>query len=496
MPANTLPISRLIDVQVILAPQAAQAQSLDALLILGDSNVIDTVELIRTYNSIDEVAADFGTSAPEYFAALLWFSQSPQPNILKIGRWAKTATMGELVCGPLSATNLLPLTWNQISNGQMAISVDGANQNITALDFSAAANLSAVAAIIDAKVSGCTVTYDSVYTRFVFESASTGPASSVSYITDLGGGGTNIGTMLVGEQGDGGAYLVPGIAAQTPVAAVAQFDEFFGQTWYGLMVVNTDDNPSQLAVADYIEAANNKHMYGIASTDAGCISSVSTTDIAFETSARNYKRTVVQYSSTNAYSVASALGRLLTTDYNGQNTVITVMYKQEPTIVPENLSATQATSLQNKSANALVAYNNNTAILQYGTMASGDFMDEIAGTDWLAVTIMTAIYNLLYTSLTKIPQTDPGVHQIVNAIENVCSQGVTNGLLAPGVWNSNGFGTLKPNTLLAAGFYVYAPSVNTQLQADREARKSPVIQVAAKLAGAIHTVDVLIFVNR
>ncbi|HIH4124351.1 TPA: DUF3383 family protein, partial [Klebsiella pneumoniae] len=44
--------------------------------------------------------------------------------------------------------------------------------------------------------------------------------------------------------------------------------------------------------------------------------------------------------------------------------------------------------------------------------------------------------------------------------------------------------------------YVYADSVDNQAQSDREARKSPVIQAAIKLAGAIHYADVQINVVR
>ncbi|MFX5157774.1 DUF3383 family protein, partial [Acinetobacter baumannii] len=67
---------------------------------------------------------------------------------------------------------------------------------------------------------------------------------------------------------------------------------------------------------------------------------------------------------------------------------------------------------------------------------------------------------------------------------------------APGVWNSAGFGALKQGDTLAKGYYVYAPAIATQSQADREARKAVPFQVAAKEAGAIHTVDVLVTVNR
>ena len=70
-----LSVSRVVDVQVSCAPLASPLLNFDTLLILGDSNVIDTGEAIREYNRLEDVAADFGTTAPEYKAASLFFSQ-------------------------------------------------------------------------------------------------------------------------------------------------------------------------------------------------------------------------------------------------------------------------------------------------------------------------------------------------------------------------------------------------------------------------------------
>ena len=153
-------------------------------------------------------------------------------------------------------------------------------------------------------------------------------------------------------------------------------------------------------------------------------------------------------------------------------------------------------TLEANNANVFVNYNNSTAILQRGVCASGVFMDTVVGTDWLAVTLQNALYNLHYTSTTKIPQTDAGVHLEVTTCEAVCSQAVTNGLLAPGVWNSGGFGQLAQGDFLPKGFYVYAPKVSSQDPALRAARKSVPIQIAAKLAGAIHEVSVAVTVNQ
>jgi hypothetical protein len=86
MSPSTLPISRLITVSVTLTPLAAQGQSLSNMLILGDSATIDVVSRMRTYTTLTQVATDYGTAAPEYLAAALWFAQAPQPTQLLIGR--------------------------------------------------------------------------------------------------------------------------------------------------------------------------------------------------------------------------------------------------------------------------------------------------------------------------------------------------------------------------------------------------------------------------
>jgi hypothetical protein len=117
-------------------------------------------------------------------------------------------------------------------------------------------------------------------------------------------------------------------------------------------------------------------------------------------------------------------------------------------------------------------------------MANGDFFDERHGLDWLQNAVQTADYNTLYTSTTKIPQTDAGTTRIAN-IELVLDKAVKTGCLR------------RVNGLVAnrsaeyrrhadEGLLHLGENVDDQLQVDREARKGVPIQVAGKLAGAVH----------
>lgn len=492
-----LPVSRLINVALNLSPQAAQFANFNSLLVMGDSNVINVDERIRSYGSLEEVATDFGTTAPEYLAALLFFSQIPQPAQLYIGRWAEADTHGYLFCGLLTAAQQTMSNWTAISDGGFKVAIDGgAVTSVTNLDFSAQTNLNGVATIITTRlgVAGLAATCAWNGSQFVFQSTATGDGSTVSALTAAAGGDTDISAMLKGTAATLEA-IVDGIDAETALEAVIILDAL-QTSWYALMFASTNmTDDDSLDVAAYIEAASNPHLFGVSSTDTNMLSSLTTDDIASLLQDAGYYRSFVQYSE-NPYAVASFFGRALTVDFNGNNTVLTMMYKVEPGVVAESLTSTQADVLQDKRANVYVNYNNDTAILQYGTMAGAVFFDDIHDLDWLRDRIRTEVFNLLYTSTTKIPQTDAGNHQIATAIEAACAAGVNNGMIAPGQWNAAGFGQLKQGDFLAKGYYIFAPPISTQSQADREARKSVSFQVAVKLAGAIHTVQIDVNVNR
>ncbi|WP_257744597.1 DUF3383 domain-containing protein [Burkholderia glumae] len=602
--AKALPVARLISVAVTLTALAAQGANLNTALLLGASPVIDTGERMRSYAQITDVANDFGTTAPEYLAAQLYFNQSPQPASLLIGRWAKTATSGVLNGGVLSTSQQAIAQWQAITNGAFNITIDGTVRNVSALNFSGASNLNGVASIVQAalasyatvvwngskflvtsKSSGTgaaasgtitltanpaandTVTINGTAVTFVaaapsgsqvliggsaaataanlqaFLAASadanlsqcsystTGAvttvtaialgnagnaitlaksssavtlsgatlsggvaASTVSYATSPGTG-TDVSAML-GLTSSSASAPVAGIAAETPAACAALFLDQFSNQFLGMAFADsTVGDSDHIAVAQLIEA-DQAHLYGVTTQNAQALAPTVTSDLASQLKALALKYTMIQYSSTSPYAVVSALGRLLTVDFNGNSTTLTLMFKQEPGIVAEALTSTQADTLQAKNCNVYVGYDNNTSILQYGVTPSGIFVDSVYNALWFRNDIQTAVYNLLYTSPTKIPQTDAGNAQIAATISSVCDQAVTNGYLAPGVWNSAGFGAIVQGQTLSKGYYIYTPPIASQSQADREARKSVVFQIAAKEAGAIHSADIAVTVNR
>jgi hypothetical protein len=492
-----LSVSRVVDVEVSFAPIAAPLSRFDTLLIMGDSSVVDTGEAIREYNTIEEVAGDFGTTAPEYQAAVLFFSQVPQPTTLFIGHWARTATSGRLTGGIVPLDEQQMTLWNTVANGSFGIAVDGAAlQQVVGVDLSLATNLNGVATRINTAFTAATPPITAVCTwngsNFLIDSITQGAISNVSFLSSP----TGLGTDISGQMHLSAATAVrstTGLGAETPVAGVARVD---GRGWYSLMFAASVGltDAQRIAICGYIESSADKHLYGITTNSAAVLDPTDTTDIASQCSLADYTRTVIQYSNT-PHAIASFFGRALTTNFEGSNTTITMKFKTEPGVVPELLTATQATTIAGKRCNVYVQYNNGTAIIEEGVMSGRAYFDEMHGLDWLANRVQTDIYNVLYQS-PKIPQTDPGIHVLVATADGGLSQGVTNGLVAPGRWTAPGFGELATGDLLASGWYCFAASVDSQDAAQREARIAPMIQIAVKLAGAVHFSDVLINVNR
>lgn len=380
--AQGLPVSNVVNVDVIMAATAATGRNFGSLLILGTSTVIPVSERIRLYTGSEEIGTDFGEDSPEYEAALIYFSQSPAPTQVYVGRWAKTLATGE------------------------AGSVETLAQAIT---------------------------------------------------------------------------------------AVLQYTN-----WYGLGIADDEDLTAAeiTATAAAIQASSLSRVFAVTSEDSGIIDSASTTDIASTLKAAGYGRTFVQYSTKSKYAALSAFGRAFTVNFTGNNTTLTLKFKTEPGVTYETLTSSQAAAIDAKNANVYVYYANDTAILQQGVMSNGDFFDERHGLDWLQNYVQTNLYNLLYTSTTKIPQTEAGITRLLSNVEQSLDQAVSNGLVAAGVWNGGDIGEITAGDTLTKGYYVYAQPLSSQAQADREARKSPLIQAAIKLAGAVHYADVQINVVR
>lgn len=198
---------------------------------------------------------------------------------------------------------------------------------------------------------------------------------------------------------------------------------------------------------------------------------------------------------------AAYAGRALSVDFTGSNTTAT-MHGKSLVGITADTSITQAilNSCETLGVDTFPSVGGGAQYLgKVFSTGGNEFFDNVYNLDWLVFALQVAGFNALTTVGTKIPQTEPGMATLKNAYLAVLQQAVGNGFVAPGVWNSAElFGSpadLK-RSIQNVGYYIYSAPINQQTQATREAREAPLVQIAVKYAGAIHSSNVLVSINK
>ena len=197
---------------------------------------------------------------------------------------------------------------------------------------------------------------------------------------------------------------------------------------------------------------------------------------------------------------AAYAGRALSVDFTGVNTTASMHGKTLTGILPDQ-GINQATlnTCETLGVDTYVSVGGGAQYVgKVFSTGGNDFFDNVYNLDWLVFALQVAGFNAITTIGTKIPQTEPGMAILKGAYIGVLQEAVANLFVAPGVWNSSElFGNpadLRRN-ILNVGYYIFSQPINLQSQADRVARKAPLIQIAIKYSGAIHSSNVVVSVN-
>lgn len=294
--------------------------------------------------------------------------------------------------------------------------------------------------------------------------------------------------------GGGRLIIIPMEAGDTLTAMLATISEqiYFGSAIYGGYAPN---DAELLAAAAAYQAA--KKMIFISQNlttvlDGGGL--FNTISAASESYARLLLYTP---GATAARLFAAAYaGRALCVEFEGSNTMLTMHLKDLVGITPDpGIDQTVLDACSTIGADVYIYIG---PLPKVWSSGGNTFFDQIYGTQWLVFALQVSVFNALATTFTKIPQTEAGMSILRNAVTSVLQRAVTNGFSAPGAWNSPQlFGNpaeLRENVLLY-GWYVYSAPVNLQSQTAREEREAPLIQAAVKLAGAVQSANVIVYLN-
>lgn len=457
-PSN-LPLTNIVDVIVEITPLAPQVPTFSQGLVVGPSTVIPSQGAngrIRQYNNTNQMLSDgFSTNSPEFICAQLYFSQSPAPTILWVGRQDLTALATVVPHAAAEGTgyvvgDLLTVVHAGASGGTVKVTTVGGAGNITGVQI----------------VNGGT--------GYV---VATGQ-------TTTGGTGT-------------GAQVDVNAVGETPLVAITAC-RVINSAWWAAMVTSAVTADHE-AIAAYFQSISPVGCYFYTTSDASVL--VGTGDVFSFMKANGFNRVIGFYSTTqggnapnNIYSCAAAMGYAMGANTGLAGSNFTLKFKKLVGIVAEPLSFNTVQIIEGNNGNLYLNYQNVYTIVEQGVLGSGEFFDTLLGLDMLTTAMIFFVMDLL-TSTPSIPQTDPGQIQLIHAVNQACEASRIRGFLAGGPWAGAQILNLLPGNTLPLGYLSQSPPYSTQSQADRDARKAMPIYTAIIPAGAVHSIVIGVFVQ-
>jgi hypothetical protein len=462
---SELDIINIINVSVSEAPVGLSDYKVNNIAYFTNETPVVGLEAYGDYGvyvSPAAVAEDFGSGSEAYKAANAIFAQNPNMS----------AGGGVLIIFPM-----LTLAAGAVSSASLHTAGSGYS-------------VGDVLTVVQSGGSLCTLTVTSVDTDgeiLAFEITTAGSGYSVAddletTVSPSGGTGCTVNILAVGS----GAETL--LQAITRCKALVYFVGILSNAY-------PSSDGDRLALAAAVQALPDK-MLALPSNDSADITGVFT-DIK---DASDSHTRCLYYGGTAQEArlfAAAAFGRGMGVNFDGSRTTNTLHMKPLATITPDDtVNQTLLTALETAGVDAYV---NVAGISMYWSNGENRYFDEVFNLIWFVSQLKVNGFNALRELSTKIPQTEPGMVSLKAAYRLACEQAIRNGMIAPGAWTSaEWFGNQEDmySNIEERGYYIYSLPVNLQSSSDRADRKAPVVQIGIKLAGALHSSEVMVNFNR
>ena len=434
-------------------------------------------------------------------AAMAWFSQSPLPKNLVIGRWNNTKTPAQLSGGAIEAKaeDLAKLE----KTGKLSITISNQAYKNLEVDLTDVKDYDGVAtqlqgALTD-KGAAVTVAYNDTTKSLAITTTNAGKNYTIDYATKAEGTDdkTDLSALLKLSQATASEIHNGTNGESLPDAWEAILA--LNDTWYFVMVDHTlpDYDQVLMILSDYI--GTSRYMLALQTSDKGILDSSEETSLAYTLHEKQAARTWMTYSSkVDEYKEVSIAARFSGVNFNANNSVITAKFKTLPQMTPDALTLKDIQALEKKRVNYYTKFATS-AIYSEGTTCSDDaFIDVRYALDWFVNAIQVDTFNLLKAS-GKLPQTEQGQTVIVDVINRVCRQALANGMIAGNqvseamadnirsVTGNQNFNGYLPN-----GYLIWSQPVAEQSLSARNAREATIKKVWLKSSGAIHSVEIIV----
>lgn len=445
----------------------------------------------RVYVSSASVADDFGSDSLTAKMANAIFAQSPN---LRSGT-------GSLIIAPYVSTNAKSgyvetndiaanvENFKSVTDGEILITADGNEIKLTKLDFSGVKTIDDIVTVLLSKNPDVFIqVVESNKIRFTSKRVGT---DSTIALSSAAGEGTDItGASYLNASGLSPVAGTNAVDGEKLSDAVTRINNkiFFG----GVLDTCMRENASIEENAKAIEAISKKVYVDV----TGSLNNIE--DLGTTIKQGGYKKTRILAYSKNSLEdakcmAAAYLSKAMCTNYKGSNTCITMNLKELATITPDDNCSDN--TLQKARTNGVDIYALTGGLgCVYSCRNAGGYMDDQTGNAAFTGELEVAAFNYLKQTNTKIPQTETGMTGLKNSLAQVCERFVNNAFIGKGLtWNSSEkFGDPEDfdRNITENGYYIYSLPIAQQDQAERESRTAPLIQLAAKSAGALHIVNV------
>lgn len=442
-------IDRIANVQISLNTTPITQEGFSTLLVVGYHSY--TLNRVNTYTDADSMLDDgFESTDPLYVAVNDGFSQTPRPARIKVGR------------RQIDVVKIEPKSVADANEYKITIGKKATDGTVTKTDYTFTSGASATAteivtglqALITADANApatATVTSD----QLVLTNKTAGQAFSIKLSTLLEVASYTAGTETV---------------AETMTAIKGEDND-----WYGWSLTSRE-SVDIIAAADWTEGQ--RKLFGTAIAEAGAKDAAVTTDTGSKLMNGNYFRTHWWYHADAAtdYPEVAVASRCFAIDPGGE----TWANKKLAAITTDALTETEYIAIIAKNGNTFERFRNVT-ITQNGKTAAGEWIDVIRFRDWLQEEMSVRIFNRMINS-DKIPYTDGGIAIIENQIRGALKLGQQRGGIAPSEFDDEN----NENP----GFVVNVPLNYNISTVDKANRVLNDVKFTARLAGAIHVVNV------
>ena len=481
-------------VKIIPSVIATGTNPLSMNAVLIDNTAATPFGSLLEFSSQAEVADFFGTESIIYELAGNYFKGfngcTKTPSNLFVTAYAKTPRSAWLKGRSIAGMTIAQL---KAIKGSLKITIDGVDYKTDNVDFSQVNNFTEAAAAIATQLrfgNKATINWDSLYSKFVINSATTGNTSTITYAE-----GT-----AADDLGLANGVLSQGANVDTPASCLDRIVSLT-ENWSTLITTFNPDSPAtentqKELFAKWMNNSNYRYLYVAWDNTTAALTKNNPQSFGSLMADKDYSGVFVVYNNANV--AAFVAGMIASIDWDRPNGRITGAFKSQEGLAVTTASTTDADAILSNNTSYYGKYKgageNEYNILYDGAISGGwmwldTYVNQIFLNNQLQNYIMAGL-----VSANSVPYNDEGKTLIRAWCIPPIRQALQNGSIRTGVTLSEAqkliinqaAGVDITTELETAGFYL---QVGDATPSQRQYRQSPPINFWYTDGGSVQKIS-------